>query len=445
MMAEPGFAPLRVMEVDLDRPLPQLAGRDLQTGKEYMRGHLLVRLHGQPIGVVELDLPAQPAIYAPLIWHALGDAIRAHLGADGLPSVAGLPPGGLPALSEPTCRRERRAFKERAPFASVVVCTRDRPQSLRHCLDSLMSLDYPGFEVIVVDNAPSDTVTCRLIAENFCDRVRYIREDRPGLSWARNCGWRKARGEIVAFTDDDVVAPPGWLTELALGFEAAPDVACVTGIVLPAELETQAQLWFEQFGGVSKAHGFSRVIFGHSDRATQGALFPYLASQFGAGANMAFRVDELSRSGGFSTALGTGTPTRGGEDFEMFFRLIEAQKRLVYAPQAVLRHFHRRDETVLRRHLFSCGVAFTAYLTSCMVSRPARLFDLGLRIPRGVAYWLDPRSSRNQRKDSGFPAAFGAIEGLGMLTGPLAYVRSLRHSRRIAKRFAQAGVPGGER
>src|SRR5690606_10253863 len=98
------------------------------------------------------------------------------------------------------------------PSISVVVCTRDRPQELRACLVALGKIDYPDYEVIVVDNA-SETAETSAIVE--AARLRYVREDRPGLDWARNRGWRLARYDIIAFTDDDVLVDPMWLRGIA--------------------------------------------------------------------------------------------------------------------------------------------------------------------------------------------------------------------------------------
>jgi glycosyltransferase involved in cell wall biosynthesis len=122
-------------------------------------------------------------------------------------------------------------------------------------LRALLALDYPRYEIIVVDNAPSTSATADFIRQTYRDvpQVRYVREDRPGLSWARNCGLMAARGEIVAFTDDDVVLDPYWLIELVKAFHVADDVMCVTGLVLPLELETPAQFLLEEFGGLARA------------------------------------------------------------------------------------------------------------------------------------------------------------------------------------------------
>ena len=124
-----------------------------------------------------------------------------------------------------------------------------------------------------------------------------MREDHPGLSWARNCGIMAARGEILAFTDDDVVVDAYWLTSLVRGFEVAEKVACVTGLILPLELETPAQFLFEAYGGFTR--GFIRRIFDLKEHRPQLPLHPYIAGRFGTGASMAFTAAFLDSEGGF--------------------------------------------------------------------------------------------------------------------------------------------------
>jgi GT2 family glycosyltransferase len=231
------------------------------------------------------------------------------------------------------------------PLVSVIVATRDRPESLRTCLDALLRLTYPRREIIVVDNAPTSNATMDLVTGAFghMPHLRYTREDRPGLGRAHNHGLGLARGEMVAMTDDDVVPDPEWLTELVRAFAVDERVGCVTGLILPYELETPAQLWFEQYGGFGR--GFNRRVFDLSEHRPADRLYPLTAGKFGAGANMAFRTHVLRSIGGFDPTLGPGTPTLGGEDIDAFFRVITAGYQLAYEPGAFVYHVHRREYT----------------------------------------------------------------------------------------------------
>ncbi|MEJ7607378.1 MAG: glycosyltransferase family 2 protein [Bryobacteraceae bacterium] len=131
---------------------------------------------------------------------------------------------------------------------TVAVCTRDRHLALRRCLESIAKLHYPNYEVLVVDNASKSDATRELTLQYG---FRYVREDRPGLDWARNCALQQASHEVVAFTDDDVRVDRLWLQGVARGF-AFGDAACVTGLICPLEMSWPAQMLFEQYGGMGK-------------------------------------------------------------------------------------------------------------------------------------------------------------------------------------------------
>ena len=132
------------MEVELDRPLPALEKAQSPGGRPYRRANVFVRLHGEPLGWVDVPLGSRegltPAELATTVWPDVMDRARAHLERDGEEAPALLPPDGLQMAGEPTCIRERRAFLETAPRLSVLIPSRERPERLRRCLDSLLVL-----------------------------------------------------------------------------------------------------------------------------------------------------------------------------------------------------------------------------------------------------------------------------------------------------------------
>jgi GT2 family glycosyltransferase len=325
---------------------------------------------------------------------------------------------------------------ETAPFVSIIVATHDRPIELAAALRSLLSLAYSRYEIIVVDNAPSTTATAKLIQSLATGRidVRYLREDCAGLAIAHNRGFLEATAPIVAFTDDDVVVDKHWLTEIVRGFRVSDRVACVTGLILPSELETPAQAWIEQFGGF--ARGFAPRIFDRSSGS--GPLYPYTAGRFGSGASMAYKTAVLRRLGGFDSALGAGTPALGGDDLAAFFQIIMAGYQLVYQPSALLYHQHRRDYAGLCRQAYGYGVGLTAYLMKTLLDKPRRVFDFAIRIPAGVAYAFSPHSPKNQKRQADYPAELTRLEQRGMLHGPLAYLRSRWRTRHLRYQFELA-------
>jgi glycosyltransferase involved in cell wall biosynthesis len=217
---------------------------------------------------------------------------------------------------------------------SLVICTRDRPHELDRCLKSLPSQVRRPDQVVVVDNA-SRTDETQQVAERH--GVDYVREDRSGLDIARNTGAAKSRGEIIAYADDDTILHPSWLQQIESAFDA-PEIWAVTGLVLPAELETEAQCIFEKVWSFGR--GFKRRDFDpkfYADTRKRGCP----AWEIGAGANMAFRRDVFDRIGGFDERLDVGAAGCSG-DSEFWNRILHAGGVCRYEPSAVVYHFHRR-------------------------------------------------------------------------------------------------------
>jgi GT2 family glycosyltransferase len=393
------LGPIRLREVELDEAVPPLAADRRPT-------EVLVRLHGRPLGIVRIEPLADE-----LATHAVEARIIDELGETILRQES---------LEE--ALRTRKAFLERAPFATVVVATRDRPSELADCLEALLRLEYPRYEIVVVDNAPRTDATATLVRTRFASRgVRYVREGRPGLAAAHNRGFDEAHGWVIAFTDDDVIVDRLWLLELAHAFEAAPAVGCVTGLIMPVELETPTQVILERYSRLGK--GFSRKVFNARHPRAGADLFPYTAGAFGSGANMAFSAEALRRTGGFDPATGTGTRARGGDDLAAFFGVVSSGYSLVYEPAAIVRHKHRRDAD-LERQLFDYGAGLTAYLTKVVVDRPGRLLDIARRVPRGLAHALAKSSDRNSGWHDAVPRELIRAERRGMLYGPVGYLNA---------------------
>ncbi|MCP5432742.1 MAG: glycosyltransferase [Alphaproteobacteria bacterium] len=231
-----------------------------------------------------------------------------------------------------------------APSASVVICTRDRPEELARCLASLPRQSRPPREIIVVDNASRDGRTREAA---LAAGVTYVREDRPGLDIARNAGARAATCDIVAYTDDDVVLHPRWLERLVAAFDA-PEVMAVTGLVLPAELASEAQLQFETFWSFGQGYrrkDFDAALFSSYTRV------PFPAWDVGAGASMAFRRALFAAIGLFDERLDVGRAGCSG-DSEFWYRALAAGHTCRYEPSAVAFHYHRREMDGLKSQIF---------------------------------------------------------------------------------------------
>jgi GT2 family glycosyltransferase len=406
-MSAPG--PIRVAVVDVSAPL-----RDLDCTREaappYERAWILACRAGRPLGSVELALDGtriEAAVLERELRAKLGDAWSREPLVDS------------PALAS----------------ASVVVPTAlSRPDQLRRCVAGLNELDHPDYEVIVVDNRPHG-------APVEISGARVVREPRPGISAARNRGLAAANGEIVAFTDDDVEVDRRWLRALGERFSRQPDLAAVTGLVVPAELETPAQIFFEQSGsGLDR--GFSPLTFERAGRFTvkrcgldDGSVrwhSIYATGEFGLGSNMAFRADVLRAAGGFDEALGTGTPTHGGEDLAILVELLRARHRLAYEPSAIVHHTHRSTVADLERQIHGYGVGFTAMLTAIALRDPRHFVGLAAVVPAWLRSLRNPASPKRNSRSSDYPSGLGRLELRGMLAGPEAYLRA----RRMQKRWA---------
>ncbi len=436
------FKPVKMVEVELSQPLPVIPLFNKQGKGDYQKATILARLHSYPLGLLEMDFASgdiAPERLALQLWAAFGEQINKHLGEDGFSQVQNLPGSGLSIDAQPRCEAGRQSMLAAAPVASIIIATRDRAHSLATALNSILSLEYPQFEVILIDNAPKTSETFDYYADNeprFARKnisLRYIREDVPGLAVAHNRGLEAISNPIVAFTDDDVIVDKYWLAELVRGFDAAPDVGCVTGLVIPMELNTPAQVLFEEFGGFTK--GFMPRVFDLAQYRPDDPLFPYSAGKFGTGANMAFRTEFILKAGGFDPALGIGTPTLGADDMGAFFQAIRQGYQLVYQPSALIRHQHRRTYPELQRQMRGYGVGLTAFLMKCLVDEPKAIVDVVTKIPAGMRYAFAANSTRNRGKSTNYPPELERIERKGMLYGPLAYLYSRWQYRRQRKSF----------
>ncbi|MFD7317991.1 glycosyltransferase [Streptomyces sp. NPDC059883] len=425
-------ASVAVAELDLggpDGPVlslgPAPGGPPLGEGDIYA----LVRLRGRPAATVSCRVGAgeDPAEVLSAAFRARHDPGR-YAPPAAEPSAAD-PPAAEPSAVDPP------AEPHAPPRTTVVVGTRERAGQLARALDSLLAQDHPDFRVLVVDNAPVTSATRDLVASRYAGRVDYVHEPRPGLALAHNRGLAEADGAVVAFTDDDVIADPHWLTALTAPFAADPGLGCVTGLILPARLTTPAQILLESHGGFAK--GLEPRLYDPARPPADEPLFPFTAGSFGSGANMAFRAEALRAVGGFDPATGTGTPARGGDDLYAFVRVLSAGHRLRYTPWALVWHHHRETWRDLEDQAYGYGAGLTAYLTAILVRRPALLPALLAKLPRGLAHARAITAHRPAGEAEPAPGAHGArsypwprglsrLERRGMLYGPLGYAKARR-------------------
>ena len=341
---------MKLLTVDVEEPLPDIPSPGV--GEQWV----LVRVHREPLGILKFSEHGCTASeLRALIDSRFGFRLVRHMAADWLVSGQPIDPQRLVS----TC--SRLGDLPTVPV-TVAVCTRNGAERLAECLDALVALQYPepALDLLVVDNVPQDTRVRRMVEGRY-PRIRYVVETRPGLDWARNRAILEARGEIIAFTDDDVSVDRWWVDALRRVFVAEPTVDAVTGLVVPDEIDVDAQALFEQYGGFGR--GYDRQYFRVDGRVGEPAAVRHGGTgRFGTGANMAFRRRVFDRIGLFDPALDVGTPSNGGGDLEMFFRVLKHGGTLVYEPRAIVRHRHRRSYEQLREQLTNNGIGFYAYL-----------------------------------------------------------------------------------
>ncbi len=363
-MSDSEFRPWRVEHVDLSGAVSATVS-DPSAG-----AFIVIWSDGTPLGQLVFPPETQPPDPVELnqrIARAIAPAVGRHLFA---PSFAGPlparrgPPAHPPATTDlnavVACRSPIEALQRATgpngaassldpevsdPSISVIICTRNRPDSLRRCLAGVAELNVPPHETLVVDNDPASGEASKVV--QAFENVRYVPEPRPGLSIARNAGVRAASGEILAFTDDDVRVHPAWTDRVGQVF-ADPAICAASGLVLPSELDTLAQLSFQLNG---EEWGYRPVDFGDP-------FFQSMSNigvpvwRIGAGANMAFRRSVFDEVGLFDERLGAGA-AGCSEDSEIWYRILAAGKRIRYEPRAVVFHSHRREAAALRDQMYA--------------------------------------------------------------------------------------------
>jgi glycosyltransferase involved in cell wall biosynthesis len=287
----------------------------------------------------------------------------------------------------------------------VAICTRNRTELLRRVLDSIVSQTVRPQEILVVDNAPSDTSTEMLVRGRYPE-VRYVREERRGLNFARNRALTESAREIVAFIDDDAVAEPGWVAALRDVFAESSQIAVCTGKVVPYSLETEGQRLFEANGGFSRGDRRIRLPADRGGRLN-GLFSPLIALSInvGVGCNLAVRRRTILESGGFDEAMDQAPVLPGGGDLDLLWRMLDAGHEIVYEPSARMSHEHRRDvadvvDQIVEHSHGLIAMLVKAAFTARSLSRISilmflswRLIKPGFRLARR-AVGRDPLSAR---------------------------------------------------
>ena len=248
---------------------------------------------------------------------------------------------------------------------SAVICTRNRPDLIGNAVQSVLDNTYPDFDLLVVDQSDDDrtgTVVRELAARD--SRLRYLHTPKPGLSRAYNIGIRETNGEVLAFTDDDCVAPADWIASIAQAFVEQPDVEMLYGqVMLPAAL----------VGHTGEVPTLSIL---HAEKLNRRNGFRI----YGMGANYAVRRALFERIGGFDEALGGGGPLKSSQDFDFQYRAYLGGATVALEPSVKVDHYGLRTReqwpSTERAYGFGDGAFYFKHV------RCGDVFALGLLVKR---------------------------------------------------------------
>jgi|SRR5450756_979926 len=260
--------------------------------------------------------------------------------------------------------------------ASVIVITRNHSSYLAEALTALSKQDHPDFEVVVVDSSNGEEIKQSAdLVKQFGAKYKYVSEPRRGQSLARNSGLPHCTGEIIAFTDDDCLPEPGWLSRIVKNY-SGPEIWGCSGRIIPHRRETAADL-FEEVAGQDL--GEIRRVFTPDDvRFSLQLILTNVGKVFakhmkgnglapwnvGHGSSLSFRKIALEQLGGFDERRGAGAPLQSGEDIDVTYRVLKSGHCMVYEPLAVVRHNHHRmtkEEVFSTRYDYSRGGAALMY------------------------------------------------------------------------------------
>ena len=232
-----------------------------------------------------------------------------------------------------------------APQLSAVICTVNRPDLIGAAVESVLANDHPAFELLVMDQSRDGATESALEGFRGDQRFRYVRIERVGLSAAYNAGIEMTAAPILAFTDDDCVAPPQWLSSVAGAFGRNPDVELLYGqTLIPPELEgtpgVVPSVRIPQERKLGRGHGFK-----------VGAM----------GANFAMRRTLVERIGGFDEALGGGGPLRSSQDFDYLYRTNKGGAVCLLSPDVWVHHYGIRAPQQWRDTLRAYGIGDGAF------------------------------------------------------------------------------------
>ncbi len=235
---------------------------------------------------------------------------------------------------------------------SVIICTRDRSDTIGQALESVCQCEYSHFDVHIMDQSTNDQtgIIVEDLAKRYADKcnVHYHFLEKAGLSRAYNAGVHVSSGEVIACTDDDVIVPHDWLSQIDRAFASDPQAGLLYGqVLIPPNLRIAAE----------KEIIVPNLPIERRERLIKGGSFKV----FGMGANMAMRRGAVACVGGFDEALGGGGPLRSSQDFDFAYRIYLASLAILLVPEVKVDHYGTRTHQQWPATVVAYGIGDGAF------------------------------------------------------------------------------------
>lgn len=392
-------APAWVFDIDVARSY----GDDVTDVDRFVTAWCLVRENGVVVAARFLDISDESSIEM--------ETLRKYVAASGLPKP--IEPSG------------------QIDGSLTVIIPTNRRTALPTALASLAAQSDKNFDVLIVDNS-RDGEVARTMTEFEGLSIWTCHEPMPGVARARNRGLSAVTSEFTAWIDDDEIADPDWISWIRRGFASPGRPDAIAGVMLPAELETAAQVNFERYGGFNKGRPMVPVELRAGEPSVVDPLYPL--PNFGSSGNMAFRTETLRAIGGFNSRLGT-PGIHGGEDTWVLSFAIEAGSMVLHWPSAVTWHYHRKTDEELVKQFFGYTAALTAYYTAVVFASPKYLGRLLGFVPPGIKRIVASRQPGHEEKEAPpaeFPEELLVAVRRGLLAGPFLYLKEIVRQRHWA-------------
>lgn len=249
-------------------------------------------------------------------------------------------------MQDSLCNQETltRSLMDYLYKISIVICTYNREQFLPGLMDSILrqNLNRNSFEILFIDNNSTDTtpVLCQQFIQDYPDyHIRYTVENQQGLSFARNRGIKEAQGEYITFADDDAVLAPDFLEKVCTYLDQYPDIAEVGG-----------PIYLRYLGKIPAwENPYINSLLGYFHPASLPYLMDKKNRKYPRGSNMTFRTNIFNTCGNFNIALGrVKRLLMGGEEKDIAFRILDANYKIAYIPEAVVYHLVPENRTTFQ-------------------------------------------------------------------------------------------------